>query len=71
MMNQRRPISKIQKELSKLDEEKDIINKSLEKDKLKFSEELIKFKKNEIQNTIHKEENYSLWQRILRTLGMN
>ncbi len=70
-MNQRKSISKIQKELSKLEEEKDIINKSLEKDKLKFSEELIKFKKNEIQNTIHKEENYNLWQRILKTLGMN
>jgi hypothetical protein len=71
MMSQRRPISKIQKELSKFVEEKDLNKVFLEKDKLKFSEELIKFKKEQIQNTIHKEENYSLWQRILRTLGMS
>lgn len=70
-MKQKLPISKIQKELNKLDEEKDIISQKLEIDKLKFSEELIKFKKNEIKNTIHKEENYSLWQRILKTLGMS
>ncbi len=71
MMSQRRPISKIQKELSKFVEEKDLNKVFLEKDKLKFSEELIKFKKEQIQNTIHKEENYSLWQRILKTLGMS
>jgi hypothetical protein len=70
-MSQRRPISKIQKELSKFVEEKDLNKVFLEKDKLKFSEELIKFKKEQIQNTIHKEENYSLWQRILKTLGMS
>jgi len=70
-MSLKKPISKIQKELSKLEEEKEINKIYLEKDKLKFSEELMKFKKDQIQNTIHKEENYSLWQRILKTLGMN
>ena len=54
MMSQRRPISKIQKELSKFVEEKDLNKVLLEKDKLKFSEELMKFKKDQIQNTIHK-----------------
>ena len=71
MMSQRRPISKIQKELSKFEEEKEVNKVFLEKDKLKFSEELMKFKKYQIQNTIHKEENYTLWQRILKTLGMS
>jgi hypothetical protein len=71
MMSQRRPISKIQKELSKFVEEKDLNKVLLEKDKLKFSEELMKFKKDQIQNTIHKEENYTLWRRILKTLGMS
>ena len=71
MMSQRRPISKIQKELSKFVEEKDLNKVLLEKDKLKFSEELMKFKKDQIQNTIHKEENYTLWRRLLKTLGMN
>jgi hypothetical protein len=70
-MSQRRPISKIQKELSKFVEEKDLNKVFLEKDKLKFSEELMKFKKDQIQNTIHKEENYTLWRRILKTLGMS
>jgi len=71
MMSQRRPISKIQKELSKFVEEKDLNKVLLEKDKLKFSEELMKFKKDQIQNTIHKEEIYTLWRRILKTLGMS
>jgi hypothetical protein len=62
---------KIQKELSKFEEEKEVNKVFLEKDKLKFSEELMKFKKYQIQNTIHKEENYTLWQRILKTLGMS
>jgi hypothetical protein len=62
---------KIQKELIKFEEEKEVNKVFLEKDKLKFSEELMKFKKDQIQNTIHKDENYTLWQRILKTLGMS
>lgn len=71
MMQQKKPTSEIQKELEKLKEEQQKNNRLLEVDKKKFSEELIKFKKNEIKNTIHIEEKYNLWQRILRTLGMN
>lgn len=70
-MQQKKPTSEIQKELEKLKEEQQKNNRLLEVDKKKFSEELIKFKKNEIKNTIHIEEKYNLWQRILRTLGMN
>lgn len=70
-MQQKKPTSEIQKELEKLKEEQQKNNRHLEVDKKKFSEELIKFKKNEIKNTIHIEEKYNLWQRILRTLGMN
>jgi transcription antitermination factor NusA-like protein len=71
MMSQRKPISKIKKQIDALKEEQQEIKIFLERDKKKFSEELIKFKKEEIKNTIHEEENYTLWQRILRTLGMN
>jgi len=70
-MQQKKSTSEIQKELEKLKEEQQKNNRVLEVDKKKFSEELIKFKKNEIKNTIHIEEKYNLWQRILRTLGMN
>ena len=70
-MSRKKPILKIQKELSKFEEEKEVNKVFLEKDKLKFSEELMKFKKDQIQNTIHKEENYTLWRRILKTLGMS
>jgi transcription antitermination factor NusA-like protein len=70
-MSQRKPISKIKKQIDALKEEQQEIKIFLERDKKKFSEELIKFKKEEIKNTIHEEENYTLWQRILRTLGMN
>lgn len=71
MQQKKKPTSELQKELEKLKEEQQKNNRLLEVDKKKFSEELIKFKKNEIKNTIHIEEKYSLWQIILRTLGMN
>ena len=71
MQQKKKPTSELQKELEKLKEEQQKNNRLLEVDKKKFSEELIKFKKNEIKNTIHIEEKYNLWQRILRTLGMN
>ena len=61
----------IQKHINVLKEDQEVIKVFLEKDKKKFSDDLIKFKKEDIKNTIHKEENYTLWQRILRTLGMN
>lgn len=61
----------IQKHINVLKEDQEVIKVFLEKDKKKFSDDLIKFKKEDIRNTIHKEENYTLWQRILRTLGMN
>ena len=70
-MNRKKSILKIEKQLDDLKEEQALNKLFLEKDKKKFSEELSKFKKEEIKNTIHLEENYTLWQRILKTLGMS
>lgn len=70
-MNQKKSLPEIQKHINILKEDQEVIKVFLEKDKKKFSDDLIKFKKEDIRNTIHKEENYTLWQRILRTLGMN
>ncbi len=70
-MNQKKSMPEIQKHINVLKEDQEVIKVFLEKDKKKFSDDLIKFKKEDIKNTIHKEENYTLWQRILRTLGMN
>ena len=70
-MNRKKSILKIEKQLDDLKEEQALNKLFLEKDKKKFSEELGKFKKEEIKNTIHLEENYTLWQRILKTLGMS
>ena len=70
-MNQKKSLPEIQKQINVLKEDQEVIKVFLEKDKKKFSDDLIKFKKEDIRNTIHKEERYTLWQRILRTLGMN
>jgi hypothetical protein len=39
--------------------------------KKKFSEEIKNFNPKEIKNTPIVEQKYSIWQRILRTLGIN
>ena len=70
-MSQKKSMPEIQKLINVLKEDIEENKTFLEKDKKKFSDELIKFKKEDIKNTIHKEEKYTLWKRILRTLGMN
>jgi flagellar biosynthesis/type III secretory pathway chaperone len=39
--------------------------------KKKISEEIKKLKPNDIKNTIIIEKKYTVWERLLRTLGMN
>jgi hypothetical protein len=61
----------IQKNLSLLNDERSNFEKQNEDYKRKISEEIKKFKNTEITNTPLVEKKYSLWQRILKTLGMN
>jgi hypothetical protein len=52
------------------DEDKSIQNFT-ENYKKKFSEELKKMDPKEIKNTTLVEKKYTIWQRILKTLGIN
>lgn len=63
---------------TKLEETQDWYNNEIEKDKLeleneklKFIEEIKKYKKEEILPKIPEKEKLSLWNRIKRTLGVN
>ena len=70
-MNQKSSLTKLQKQLKMLEDEDKIIQNFSENYKKKFSEELKKMDPKEIKNTILVEKKYTLWQRILKTLGMN
>jgi hypothetical protein len=61
----------MQKQLSILKDEE--VKDKMELDLLKksLSENIKKVDKTEIKNTITVEPKYTIWQRILRTLGMN
>jgi abortive infection bacteriophage resistance protein len=52
------------------DEEK-ITKKYSDDYKKKISEEIKKFKPSDIKNTVTVEEKFTIWQRVLKTLGMN
>jgi hypothetical protein len=54
-----------------LEEEEKQIQGFSENYKKKFSEEIKNFNPKEIKNTPIVEQKYSIWQRILRTLGIN
>lgn len=70
-MTQHKSISGLQKQLKMLsDEEKKIENFS-ENYKKKFSEEIKQFDPGMIKNTVIVEKRYTVWERILRTLGIN
>lgn len=63
---------------TKLEETQDWYNNEIEKDKLeleneklKFIEEIKKYKKEEILPKTPEQEKLSLWNRIKRTLGVN
>jgi hypothetical protein len=54
-----------------LNDERNNFEKQNEDYKKKISDEIKKYKNTEITNTPLVEKRYSLWQRILKTLGMN
>jgi hypothetical protein len=51
-----------------LEKEKNL--KNLNSHKKKVISELLHHDKDEIKNTIQKEKKYSLWERVMKTLGI-
>lgn len=70
-MNQKNSLTKLQKQLKMLEDEDKIIQNFSENYKKKFSEELKQLDPKEIKNTPIVEKKYTVWQRILKTLGIN
>lgn len=70
-MNQKSSLTKLQKQLKMLEDEDKIIQNFSENYKKKFSEELKQLDPKEIKNTPIVEKKYTVWQRILKTLGIN
>ena len=69
-MNQRKITPGLLKELNQLEEERKRDQLENEKFKNKLSSELKSFDRNEIKNTEFVDKKYTIWQRILRTLGI-
>lgn len=60
----------LEKELNQLNEERKILMKKAEEYKMDLYSQLKSIDKDEVSNTIQKEEKYSLWKRIMMVLGM-
>ena len=70
-MNQRKITPELLKGLSQLEEERKRDQLENDKFKNKLSSELKSFDRNEIKNTEFVDKKYTIWQRILRTLGIS
>lgn len=60
----------LEKELNQLNEERKVLMKKAEEYKMELYSQLKSIDKNEVANTIQKEEKYSVWKRIMMVLGM-
>jgi len=70
-MNQRKITPGLLKELNQLEEERKRDRLENDKFKNKLSSQLKSFDRNEIKNTEFVDKKYTIWQRILRTLGIS
>jgi regulator of replication initiation timing len=70
-MNQRKITPGLLKELNQLEEERKRDQLENDKFKNKLSSELKSFDRNKIKNTEFVDKKYTIWQRILRTLGIS
>ncbi len=61
---------KLEKEIIQLNEERNRLIKEAEEYKKQIYSQLLLVDKSEVSNTIQKEKKYSLWERILKTLGV-
>jgi len=69
-MNQKKITPGLLKELNQLEEERKRDQLENEKYKKQLSSQLKSFDRNKIKNTEFVEKKYTVWQRILRTLGI-
>ena len=70
-MNQKNSLTKLQKQLRMLEDEDKNLQNFSENYKKKLSEEIKKFNPKQIKNTPIVEQKFTVWQRILKTLGIN
>lgn len=70
-MKNQKMLSELQKQLKMFEEEETNSKKFTEDYKKKISEEIKKFKPQDIKNTETVERKYSIWERLLKTLGRN
>jgi vacuolar-type H+-ATPase subunit H len=61
---------KLEKEIQQLNDERERLMKQAEEYKQELYSQLKSLNKSEVRNTIHEEQKYSLWDRIMMVLGM-
>jgi vacuolar-type H+-ATPase subunit H len=61
---------KLEKEIRQLNDERERLMKNAEEYKQELYSQLKSLNKAEVRNTIHEEQKYSLWDRIMMVLGM-
>jgi hypothetical protein len=70
-MSQKKSIGELQKQLKMISDEDKKIELFSENYKKKISEEIKQFNPKIIKNTPIVDKKYTIWERILRTLGIN
>lgn len=70
-MKNQKMLSELQRQLKMFEEEENRSKKFTEDYKKQLSEEIKKFKPQDIKNTETVERKYSIWERLLKTLGRN
>ena len=70
-MKQNQNLNKLNQEYSKFDNETKKFDLLNNKYKDNIAKEIKKLDKNNISNSIYVESKFTLWQRIMRALGMN
>ena len=70
-MKNQKMLSELQKQLKMFEDEENNSKKYTEDYKKKISEEIKKLKPKDVKNTEVTEIKYTVWERLLRTLGMN
>ena len=69
--NDENGLRRYEKEMEKTRLEKEKNQQNLKNHKIQIISELMEANKNKIINTIQKEKKYSIWERIMKTLGIH
>lgn len=70
-MKQRKSTLELQKQLSQLNEERNLSQKFIDDSKKLFCDEIKNVKPEEIKNTVFVEKKYTIWERMKRVLGIS